>query len=128
MADNKKGKNSKVGKNLFQRLTRLFANGPLVKRRVRDFKKGGSSATSLEVFRRAHSDIYSSTLSAYGSFDRLCIDKYTKIPVPTADRYLTLQELIYKYPDGQKFIVYAYDHTKKQLTPAWAHHPRLSGI
>ena len=56
--------------SLFNRLTKLFRSGPVVKRRVRNFKQPAASS-ALEVFRRAHSDIYNNTLSAYGSYDRM---------------------------------------------------------
>lgn len=56
--------------SLFTRLTKLFRSGPIVKRRVRNVKQTGAS-TALEVFRRAHSDVYNSTLSSYGAFDRM---------------------------------------------------------
>lgn len=58
--------------NLFKRLTQLFRSGPVIKRKVRSISQQGPGASSaLEVFRRAHSDVYNSTLSAYGSFDRM---------------------------------------------------------
>ena len=58
--------------NLFQRLTKLFSSGPTIKRRVRNFSKQDASASSaVELFKKAHSDIYNSTLSAYGTFDRM---------------------------------------------------------
>ena len=56
--------------NIFQRLTKLFRSGPTVKRRVRDMTPGAKSS-AVEAFRRAHSDVYSNALSAYGSFDRM---------------------------------------------------------
>ena len=56
--------------SLFTRLTKLFRSGPVIKRRVRNISTPGAS-TALEVFRRAHSDVYNSTLSAYGAFDRM---------------------------------------------------------
>jgi len=56
--------------SLFSRLTQLFRSGPIVKRRVRNFKQPTASS-AVEVFRRAHSDVYNNTLSAYGSFDRM---------------------------------------------------------
>jgi hypothetical protein len=60
------------GQNLFKRLTQLFRSGPVIKRKVRSFSQGTPGASSaLEVFRRAHSDVYNSTLSSYGSFDRM---------------------------------------------------------
>ena len=62
MADNKG--------SLFTRLTKLFRSGPVVRRKVRDYSQPGASS-ALEVFRKAHSDVYNSTLSAYGAFDRM---------------------------------------------------------
>jgi hypothetical protein len=56
--------------SLFTRLTKLFRSGPVVKRKVRNVQQRGAS-TALEVFRRAHSDVYNSTLSSYGAFDRM---------------------------------------------------------
>lgn len=56
--------------SLFTRLTKLFRSGPVVKRKVRNIRQKGAS-TALEVFRRAHSDVYNSTLSSYGAFDRM---------------------------------------------------------
>jgi len=57
---------------LFSRLTQLFRNGPTIKRRVRSFKgKTPEAGSSLQQFRKSHSDVYNSTLSAYGSFDRM---------------------------------------------------------
>jgi hypothetical protein len=57
--------------NLFKKLTTLFRSGPIVKRKVKQFNKHKSSPSSLELFRKAHSDVYNSTLSAYGSYDRM---------------------------------------------------------
>ncbi len=58
--------------NLFQRLTKLFSSGPTIKRRVRNFSKNDASASSaVDLFKKAHSDVYNSTLSAYGTFDRM---------------------------------------------------------
>lgn len=58
--------------NLFSRLTALFRDGPSIKRRVRAFDgEATPQASSLQQFRRSHSDIYSNTMSAYGAFDRM---------------------------------------------------------
>jgi hypothetical protein len=58
--------------NLFNRLTKLFRSGPTVKRRVKDYTKDKKRASSaVELFKKAHNDVYNSTLSAYGSFDRM---------------------------------------------------------
>lgn len=58
--------------SLFSRLTSLFRDGPSIKRRVKAFDgKPVDTVSSLQQFRRAHSDIYTNTMSAYGSFDRM---------------------------------------------------------
>lgn len=57
--------------NLFVKLTSLFRSGPVVKRKVKNLKKSNYSKSSLEVFKKAHSDVYNSTLRAYGSYDRM---------------------------------------------------------
>ena len=56
--------------NIFQRLTKLFRSGPVVKRKVRH-NVPGLSTSAAEIFKRAHNDVYNNTLSAYGSFDRM---------------------------------------------------------
>jgi len=120
---------NEYNKNLFGRLTKLFRSGPVVRRRVKGMtQKTGTASTALEVFRSAHSDVYNSTLSAYGAFDRMCVSLDTKIPIPGPEKYLTMGELIERYSSGEKFIVYAYDAQKGEITPAWAHHPRSSGV
>ncbi len=56
--------------NLFSRLTKLFRSGPVVRRKV----KGESTPTAssaYELFRRNVSDVYASTVSAYGAYDRM---------------------------------------------------------
>ena len=57
--------------NLFKKLTNLFRSGPVVRRKVTKFKGNSTSKSSLELFKKAHSDVYNSTLSAYGSYDRM---------------------------------------------------------
>ena len=62
----------KTPENLFQRLTKLFRSGPSIKRRIKDRTKADKNASSaVELFKKAHSDVYNSTLSAYGTFDRM---------------------------------------------------------
>jgi hypothetical protein len=59
--------------SLFRKLTQLFRSGPNIKRRVRAFDNSSNpqAGSSLQQFRKAHSDIYTNTMSAYGSFDRM---------------------------------------------------------
>jgi len=63
---------NKTPDNLFQRLTKLFRSGPSIKRKVKNYTKADKNASSaVELFKKAHSDVYNSTLSAYGTFDRM---------------------------------------------------------
>ena len=62
----------KTPDNLFQRLTKLFRSGPSIKRKVKNYSKNDKNASSaVELFKKSHSDVYNSTLSAYGTFDRM---------------------------------------------------------
>jgi len=60
----------KTNKNLFQRLTQLFRSGPVIRRKVKNFSEPTASS-AYEMFKKNQSDIYSSTVSAYGAFDRM---------------------------------------------------------
>jgi len=62
---------AKKNENLFQKLTQLFRSGPVVRRKIKHLNNTTYSKSSLEVFKKNHSDVYNSTLSAYGSYDRM---------------------------------------------------------
>lgn len=57
--------------NLFSRLTKLFRSGPVIKRRVREYNPTTKQTSAFEQFRKAQSYVYSSAMSAYGSYDRM---------------------------------------------------------
>ena len=56
--------------NLFRRLTQLFRSGPVVKRRVKNFNQK-SVSTANDVFKKTLSHVYSTAMSAYGTYDRM---------------------------------------------------------
>ena len=56
--------------NLFSRLTKLFRSGPVVRRKVKN-QTEPTASSAYEMFRRNVSDVYSSTVSAYGAYDRM---------------------------------------------------------
>jgi hypothetical protein len=60
----------KSNRNLFQRLTQLFRSGPVIRRKVKNYSEPTASS-AYEMFRKNQSDMYSSTVSAYGAFDRM---------------------------------------------------------
>lgn len=57
--------------NLFSRLTKLFRSGPVIKRRVREYNPTTKQMSAFEQFRKSQSYVYSSAMSAYGSYDRM---------------------------------------------------------
>jgi len=60
-------------RNLFQRLTRLFRSGPVVKRSVlkNDASNSNYTSSAFESFRKNQSQVYSNAMSAYGTYDRM---------------------------------------------------------
>lgn len=60
----------KTNRDLFQRLTQLFRAGPVIRRKVKNYSEPTASS-AYEMFRKNQSDIYSSTVAAYGAFDRM---------------------------------------------------------
>ena len=64
MADNK-------NTNVFRRLTQLFRSGPVIKRKVRDFDSSTKTSSAFELFRKTQSHVYSTAMSAYGTYDRM---------------------------------------------------------
>lgn len=57
--------------SIFNRLTTLFRSGPVVKRRVREYKPSDVSTSAYELFRKTQSNVYSTAMSAYGAYDRM---------------------------------------------------------
>lgn len=119
---------NKEDKNLFQRLTRLFRTGPVVKRKStvsKDNAGSGAKSSAAELFKRAHSDIYNSTLSAYGSFDRMA--RYSDFSEMEATPELSSALDIYSEetvsPDerGRVLHVYSEDPQKQELLETLFH-------
>jgi len=136
---------AKEEKNLFQRLTRLFKSGPVVKRKIRTLDttiavadKVKSSAALL--FQRSMSPTYSTiTANSYNLSERLmryqdfaemeyCLHGDTKIAVPGG--YKTIAELANECegkPD-YSFLTYAYDHNLKRIVPALGKQARQTRV
>ena len=56
--------------NLFNRLTRLFRSGPVVKRKVLA-RTERTTSSAFEQFKKNQSQVYNAAMSAYGSYDRM---------------------------------------------------------
>lgn len=85
---------AKKDENLFSRLTTLFRSGPVVKRRVKDFIPSAKNTSAFELFRKTQSHVYSSAMSAYGSYDRMA-------------RYSDFQEMEYTPEIASALDIYA---------------------
>ncbi len=55
---------------LFRKLTQLFRSGPVIKRKVKSYQ-GAKTSSAFEVFRKTQSHVYSTAMSAYGTYDRM---------------------------------------------------------
>jgi hypothetical protein len=128
--------NKKSSNNLFQRLTRLFKSGPVIKRKIKtiDTTVATAKSSAVMMFQRSVNSSYNQiTANAYNIQERLsryqdfnemesCLSGDTKIAVPGG--YKTLLELVEEYGIDKQFIVYAYDHEKNAIIPAWAKQAR----
>ena len=106
--------------NLFNRLTKLFRSGPTVKRRVKDYTKGKKKASSaVELFKKSHNDVYNSTLSAYGSFDRMSrysdFGEMESTPEIASALDIYAEETCSSDVEGKCLHIYSEDRKAKQL-------------
>lgn len=127
--------------NLFQRLSRLFKSGPVVKRKIKTVDTAiavsdKTKSSGALLFQRSTSPTYSViTANSYNLSERLmryqdfqemeyCLHGDTLIAVPGG--YKTIKELsdeCSKNPD-YKFVVYSYDHNLGRIVPAVAKQAR----
>lgn len=128
-------------RSLFNRLSKLFKSGPVVKRKIRNADTTIAVADKTKssgalLFQKSMSPTYATiTSQAYNLSERMmryqdytemqyCLSGDTKIAIPYG--FKTIEELAKECslnPDMQ-FIVYAYDHEKKQIVPAYAKQAR----
>ena len=105
--------------NLFKKLTDLFRSGPVVKRKIKKYTNKSASKSSLEVFRKAHSDVYNSTLSAYGSYDRMArysdFSEMESTPEISSALDIYSEECVSPDAEGTVLHVYSENRMIKQL-------------
>lgn len=124
--------------SFYKRLRQLLKR-PTVRSRMPAEKQSSRFERRIfNVFQRAASNAYQQSLA--GSTERLartrdyelmdlnCIGRDTKIALFGKEEFLTIEELSKKYKNGEKFLIYAYDHKKNKLVPAYAHHPRQTKV
>ena len=105
--------------NIFQRLTQLFRSGPTIKRRVRQTTATGAKSSAVETFRRAHNDVYSNTMSAYGSFDRMSrysdFSEMESTPEIASALDIYAEETVSPDEHGRVLHVFCEDDLKKDI-------------
>jgi hypothetical protein len=79
--------------SLFRKLTRLFRSGPVVKRKIAT-QNSRVTSSAFETFRKNQSTVYSSAMSAYGTYDRMA-------------RYSDFSEMEYTPEIGSALDIYA---------------------
>ena len=136
---------AKDQQTLFQRLSKLFKSGPIVKRKIRTFDTTIAAADKTKssgalLFQKSLAPTYATiTSNAYNLSERLmryqdfqemeyCLHKDTKIAIPGG--YKTIGQLA-KDCEGKpdyKFIVYSYDHNEGRIIPALGKQARQTRI
>lgn len=135
----------KEDKTLFQKLTKLFRSGPVVKRKIKTLDTtvavpDKTKSSGALLFQKSMAPTYATiTANAYNLSERLmryqdfaemeyCLHGETKIAIPGG--YKTLSELAAECegrPD-HTFIVYAYDHNLQRLVPALGKQARQTRV
>ncbi len=110
----------KENESLFKKLTDLFRSGPTVRRKVKAFQnKAPGSPSSLDIFRKAHSDVYNSTISAYGSYDRMArysdFSEMDSTPEICSALDIYAEETVSADVDGNVIHIYSENKKIKQI-------------
>lgn len=100
--------------SLFGKLTKLFRSGPTVRRAVKS-EMPRSASSAVDVFKKAHSNVYNATISAYGSFDRM--SRYSDFSEMEATAEICSALDIYAEetvsPDEQGNVLHIYSDNRK---------------
>ncbi len=106
--------------NLFQRLTKLFRSGPSIKRKVRNVGSADKGlGSSIDHFKKSHSDVYTSTLSAYGTFDRMArysdFSEMESTPEIASALDIYAEETVAPDANGKSLHIYSENRKIKEL-------------
>jgi len=124
---------------LFQRLSRLFRGGPVIRRKVKavdttTVAQNRNNSSLLAHIQKSVSPVYNQiTSNAYNLAERqmryqdftemeACLHGDTLIAVPGG--FKKIKDLAEEFGLDKEFVVYAYDHNAKKLVPALAKQAR----
>lgn len=134
-----------MAENFYQRLTRLFRSGPALRKKLihNNLNSFGPELAAQNdvgyysgyAYKREQNQM--SVMGSYGIYNRsarylefremeYCLHPDTKIAIPGG--YKTIKELSELYKKNEEFIVYSYDHNKKEIVPAFAKNARPTKI
>ncbi len=105
--------------SLFRRLTGLFRSGPVVKRKVRDLSAGKNTSSAFDLFRKNQSHVYSSAMSAYGTYDRMArysdFSEMEYTPEISSALDIYAEETVAADEHGKVLHIYSENPTVKKL-------------
>jgi hypothetical protein len=106
--------------SLFKKLTDLFRSGPTIRKKIKNGKKANSrSPSSLDLFKKNHSDVYNSTISAYGSYDRMArysdFSEMESTPELSSALDVYAEETVSADSNGKVLHIYSENRKIKQL-------------
>ena len=135
----------KEPQSLFQRLSKLFKSGPVVKKKLRTFDTAVAVADKTKssgalLFQKSLAPTYATiTANAYNLSERLmryqdfqemeyCLHQDTKIAVPGG--YKTIGQLAEECANdpNHTFVVYSYDHNENRIIPALGKQARQTRV
>jgi len=104
---------------LFRRLTTLFRSGPVVKRKVRSLDSSMKTSSAFELFRKNQSHVYSSAMSAYGTYDRMArysdFSEMEYTPEISSALDIYSEETVAADEHGKVLHIYSENHTVEKL-------------
>lgn len=122
---------AKQEKNLFQKLSRLFKNGPVINRKIKRIDTtmalpDKTKSSGALLFQKSMSPTYSSiTANAYNLSERLaryqdfCLTGDTLVALSTEAGAMRIDELVKKWSDGERdFWTFSYDQKTKSTVSA----------
>lgn len=136
---------AKNQQTLFQKLTRLFKSGPIVKRKIRSLDTtvalpDSSKSSGTLLFQKSVAPTYTTiTANAYNLSERMmryqdfvemeyCLHGDTLIAVPGGYKKIKdLAEECAEDPD-KIFLVYSYDHNLGRIIPTWGKQARQTRV
>jgi len=105
--------------SLFRRLTTLFRSGPVIKRKVRNLDSSMKTSSAFELFRKNQSHVYSSAMSAYGTYDRMArysdFSEMEYTPEISSALDIYSEETVAADEHGRVLHVYSENHTIEKL-------------